>query len=156
MRIASSIVLGFFGFLFGFFGTCFCYFWAFTDHEVGYANENTLQCAPWLLGLVVLSRGIWQGRAGATRKAFWLAAAAAGAGVLGVLLKVLPWFDQHNGQIIAFTLPVLVGAALSTRWLRDAAQPTSERQAPAEDEAAEETAEETEEESEARQEEDEC
>jgi len=36
--------------------------------------------------------------------------------VLGVLVKVLPWFDQSNWNLIALILPVNVGFALAS-WL---------------------------------------
>jgi hypothetical protein len=40
-----------------------------------------------------------------------LALSVAGASVLGLLLKVLPWFDQNNAEIIALALPLWAGVA---------------------------------------------
>jgi len=121
LRIGAGVTLLLMGLLLGFLGTFFVFVWAITDHEVGYANENILQCAPWLLALTSYGVGVARGRRRATRKAFLVTATAAGAAALGVVLKVLPWFDQYNWQIIAFTVPTLGGATLCTRWLHQAA-----------------------------------
>lgn len=120
-RIAAAVTISLFALVYGLLGTAFPLLWALTDHEVARANENTFHCAPWLIVVPLLVVGIARGRPRATRRAFWLAAAAVAASVLGLLLKVLPWFYQHNGQIIAFTLPTTAGAALALWWLARAA-----------------------------------
>lgn len=118
-RVLAGTGLLFVGLLFGTLGTGFCLLWALTNHEVAYANENILHLAPWLMALVVLAVGVARGRQPAIRRAFVLTAAATATSTLGLALKILPWFDQHNGEVIAFALPVVAGAALATWWLHD-------------------------------------
>jgi hypothetical protein len=117
LRIVAGIVLGALGSLAGFLGTSLCLLWALTDHQVAYRNENILQCAPWLLALPVLAVGIARGRERSTRRARVVCDAA----VIAAALKLLPWFPQTNGSVIAFALPLWTGAALGLRWLGQAA-----------------------------------
>jgi hypothetical protein len=56
------------------------------------------------------------GRPAATRKALWLAAAAAGFAAIGALAKVLPDLSQDNLALVALLLPVWLGLALGFRW----------------------------------------
>jgi hypothetical protein len=135
LRIAEGVLLGALGVVAGFLGTSFCLLWALTDHQVAYRNENILQCAPWLFALPVLCVGVARGRQPSTRRALVLCAAAAAASVLGIVLKILPWFHQSNALVIAFALPLWSGAALGMRWLDRAAgnaprarKPVSRRQ----------------------------
>jgi hypothetical protein len=85
--------------------------WTMTDHVVAYHNENLLQCVPWGLGIAFAAVGLARGKPRSIRLATWLTTAAAAASVLGLIAKVLPAFDQGNGQIIALLLPVWAGAA---------------------------------------------
>lgn len=117
-RILFGLSIGFEGLLLGILGTIFVMFWAFTDHQVAYRNENILQCAPWALALVYFGAKIARSRLEVTERAFKIAASIAGASALGLALKVLPWFDQVNGQIIALTLPIWAGTAAGLWWLR--------------------------------------
>jgi hypothetical protein len=87
--------------------------WAFTDHWSSYRNENLLQMSPLMLPLVVLAPTLAFGRRRGGRVALVLAAAGAGLSVLGLLLKVLPAFWQHNGETIALLLPANIGLALA-------------------------------------------
>lgn len=132
-RIAAALGLGLVGLVFGLLGLSFCLLWIATDHEVAYANENILQMAPWLLGLVVFAVGVGRRRVRSTKRAFAVCVAGTAASLLGLALKLLPWFDQRNGEIIAFALPVLLGASLAAWWLRDGATArVAEARAPAE------------------------
>ncbi len=116
-RVAAAVALALAGLVLGVLGTMLVLIWAFTDHDAMWANENILQCAPWLLAMPVLAVGVGRGRARATRRAGRLWALAAAAGCLGLVLKALPWFDQDNGLVIAAVLPLVLGAAAATRWL---------------------------------------
>ncbi|MBI4700009.1 MAG: DUF4105 domain-containing protein [Deltaproteobacteria bacterium] len=116
-RVLVGLVVALLGLVFGFLGTCFVLLWTLTDHEVGYANENILQCAPWALALAVYGIGVALDRPAALRKAYWLTLGAAAAAALGLVLKVLPWFYQDNWQVIGLMLPLWAGGALALRAL---------------------------------------
>jgi Domain of unknown function (DUF4105) len=117
-RIALGALLSAIGLTLGFLGCFFLAAWAFTDHRVGYANENVLQCAPLAIALAALGIGVARGRPRATRRAFLLVVACVGLAALGLVLKALPWFRQDNGRIIAVLLPLWVGAAVALDRLR--------------------------------------
>ncbi len=117
-RLLHATTLSLLGLVFGFFGTFFTLLWLLTDHAVAHRNENILQCPPWLFVLPLFVVGLARGRPKTLRRVWWLTAAAAISAGLGLLCKALPWFDQNNWQIIGFSLPTLVGAALGVRWLR--------------------------------------
>jgi hypothetical protein len=110
-RAAFGALVALLGLVLGFLGTLFFFFWTLTDHEVAYRNENMLQCAPWALALVVAGVGVARGRAPWVRRAKLVALSVAGASALGLLLKLLPWFDQDNAEIIALALPLWAGVA---------------------------------------------
>jgi hypothetical protein len=116
-RIVLGVLLAFFGLVLGFLGCLFCAFWFFTDHQVAYHNENILQSAPWLLGLVAAGVQLARGKPSGARVRLLLVAAA-GASVLGLVCKVLPWFRQDNAEIIALMLPIWVGAAAGAEVAR--------------------------------------
>jgi hypothetical protein len=99
------------GLVLGFPGTALFVMWLITDHTVTFRNENLFLANPLtLLALplgVMLTWGSAWARAGLL-KIWWVLAAS---GVLGVMLKVLPMFDQDNWRLIALILPVSLGLA---------------------------------------------
>jgi hypothetical protein len=103
------------GLVAGGLGAMSVFAWGFTDHEVGYHNENILQLAPWTLPLVVIGVGVALGRHRAKRAAFVLVALATIASAVGFALQALPWFDQVNGPVIAHFLPTWLGATTALR-----------------------------------------
>jgi hypothetical protein len=102
----------------GVLGGIFVFFWVATDHLVAHHNENLLQLSPLALATVVLAIGIALGRKGALEKARKVLTVIAVASAVGLVLKILPWFDQVNGEIIALMLPMWAGAAQGARWAR--------------------------------------
>ena len=116
-RIVLGVTLSFFGLVLGFLGSLFCAFWFFTDHQVAYHNENILQMAPTLLGLVGAGIQLARGKPSGDRVRLLLVVSA-GASVLGLMFKVLPWFRQDNAEIIALMLPIWVGAAAGAEVAR--------------------------------------
>jgi hypothetical protein len=115
-RIALGALLAALGLVAGFFGVFFLLVWMFTDHAVGYRNENALQLAPWAFGLLGYGIGVARGKARSIRIARSLLLACAGASLLGLLLKIVPVFSQDNADFIALALPLWGGAAAGT-WL---------------------------------------
>jgi len=99
------------GLVLGFPGTALFVMWLFTDHTVTYRNENLFLANPLTLLVVPLGIGLVFGstRARAGLRVVWLALAV--SGVLGVLLKVIPVFNQDNWRLIAFILPISLGFA---------------------------------------------
>jgi hypothetical protein len=105
--------------------------WALTNHVYSYYNENLLQANDLSLILAVLIiASVWRrttihatasdsglrdatqsGIVGAfTSRLAWL---VAGLALLGLVIKILPAFNQVNGEIIALLLPAHLGIALS-------------------------------------------
>ncbi|HYH98962.1 DUF4105 domain-containing protein [Hyalangium sp.] len=85
--------------------------WLFTDHTVAFRNENLFLASPLTLGVVPLGIALAWGsvKARAWLRVVWLV--LAGLGVLGLLLKVIPVFNQDNWRLIAFILPISLGFA---------------------------------------------
>jgi hypothetical protein len=116
-RIALGLLTSFFGLLWGFFGLFFLAAWAFTDHEVGYGNENTLLCVPWAIVLVGSGLGCAFGQAKSAQFALKLVRAALISTVVATAVKVLPWFDQANFFFLVFFLPFWGGLFYALREL---------------------------------------
>lgn len=110
-RVVFGLLASLIGLVLGFLGTLFFFFWTLTDHEVAYRNENMLQCAPWALALLVIGVGVARGKPAWLRRGKFIGLSLVGASVLGLVLKVLPWFDQNNAEIIALALPLWAGVA---------------------------------------------
>jgi hypothetical protein len=94
----------------GFFGIFFLAAWAFTDHAVGYHNENTLLSVPWAIVLVGTGINVARSRVKSMERAHLLIKVALGSSLLALVLKVLPWFDQANGFFLVFFIPFWAGA----------------------------------------------
>ncbi len=99
------------GLVFGLPGLVLFLMWTFTDHTVTWRNENLLLASPVTFfalpfGLAVAFGRRWAGHA---LRSTWLL--LAGTSVLGVLLKLLPMFDQDNWRLIALLLPVNLAMA---------------------------------------------
>jgi uncharacterized protein DUF4105 len=80
--------------------------WMFTDHEAGYRNENLWQLSP--LSFLVIVAALWGFRWKSARLLVMIPLALS---VLGVLLKVLPWFREWNWEMVCLALPAHLGLA---------------------------------------------
>jgi len=89
--------------LVGIGGAISAWAWIGTDHFVAKYNENLLQVTPLALILAFL---LPKASGGGKRAAFIASAIIAGLSVLGLSLKVTPFFFQVNGDMIALCLPV--------------------------------------------------
>jgi hypothetical protein len=89
-----------------------------TAHWATYRNENLLQMPPIALAMLLLLpwalryRGNQPRHPRVLRITQYIALAMAGSSVLGLVLKLLPWFRQDNWNIIAWVLPVNVAVAI--------------------------------------------
>jgi hypothetical protein len=113
-RLALALVVAAWSLVAGLLGTAALLAWTVTQHVFMYRNENLLQFNPLPLALalvvpVLLYRG-W-----GARGARVLSAAVAALAVVGLLMKLLPVFDQRNWEIIALALPAHVAVALAVR-----------------------------------------
>lgn len=99
----------------GIAGFAMLYLWAFTDHAVAYRNENMLQAS--VLGLVIFGMlARWaRRRAPLPPGVATVAGVVAVLSVVGVVLQLLPWFDQVNGDALVFFVPANLGMALGAR-----------------------------------------
>ena len=97
--------------------------WAATRHVFMARNENLLQFDPLSLVLaVLLPMALSRGRSAAlVRK---LAPVVAVVALVGLAIKVLPWFDQANIAVIALTLPAHLALAWAVRTLVPDTVPT--------------------------------
>jgi hypothetical protein len=83
--------------------------WGFTDHSAAYRNENVLQTNLLALPLLWFGTRLVFGSRSAARPAILLACVIAGLSAMGLLLKLLPQFDQVNGSIVALALAAHAG-----------------------------------------------
>lgn len=121
-RIAIGALLSLFGLVFGFFGWFFLAAWAFTDHAVGYGNENVMLCVPWAIVLTGTGINVARGKAKSITRALLLVKAAAVSAVVALVVKALPWFDQDNGFFLVFFIPFWAGAFVGLRLLARSAE----------------------------------
>jgi hypothetical protein len=112
-RYGFSLLAGLWSVLSGVGGAVLVGLWALTDHAAAYANENLFQLNPLSLGLLVLVPAMAYGVERGRRAAVGLAVAVLAISLLGLVLKILPWFSQVNGEIIALALPMHAALAWS-------------------------------------------
>jgi len=114
-RVAFGLVAGGWELMAGLGGVVLAGLWAFTDHVMAYRNENLFQLNPLALLLAVALPFALRGSTRWARAAQPLALVLAGLSALGLLLKVLPGFDQANIQAVALALPIHLGVATGVR-----------------------------------------
>ena len=114
-RIGFIMVASVWNALSGILGLALVIAWTATRHLFIGHNENILQLDPLsLIVAVALPLAIAYGRGvGFARTLTRVIAAAA---VVGLVMQVLPWFDQVNGAVIALALP----AQLVLAWAASA------------------------------------
>lgn len=117
-RIAVNTLVLLWTLLATFAGCIGSYLMFLTNHWATYRNENLLQMPPFALVLLLLlpwalrRRTIPPRHPLALRISQYVAVAMAGSSVLGLGLKLLPWFRQDNWNIIAWVLPVNIAVAI--------------------------------------------
>jgi hypothetical protein len=94
----------------------------FTNNQVTHHNENLLLISP--LSLALLPLGVMRcfGSKKARTGIRWTWTVLLATAVLGILLKVLPMFDQANWNLILFVLPISASMATAA-WLDHRARP---------------------------------
>jgi hypothetical protein len=117
-RAGFLLVVAGWALLAGLAGTVLAGLWGLTDHVMAYRNENLLQMLPLALFILPFLFGAVRGSPARGRAAFAVAATVAALSALGLTAKLLPWFDQLNGSVIALALPAHIGVALGLRSFR--------------------------------------
>ncbi|QRK05345.1 DUF4105 domain-containing protein [Archangium violaceum] len=116
------------GLVFGIPGFALFVMWLFTDHTVTYRNENLFLANPLTVLALPLGFQLMFGSERARERLRLLWRVLAGLGVLGLVLKVLPPFDQDNWRLIALILPISLGMAGALTLARGRA-PAADRSA---------------------------
>jgi hypothetical protein len=97
-------------------GTGLVLSWFLTDHFFWGLNENAFQANPLSLAtaVVLLPAALGRGR----RVAVYLTRAVVALSIGGLVLQLLPGFDQVNGEMLAFMVPAHLGLAwgVSRAW----------------------------------------
>ncbi|HKP60189.1 MAG TPA: DUF4105 domain-containing protein [Polyangiales bacterium] len=106
------------GTLFGILGTAGFLMWAFTEHTVTYRNENMWLANPLTLLWLPLGIGIAFGSERARNIARYVFYTLAGMSMLGLVLKLLPNFDQDTSLTMTLLIPLNLGGALAHRALQ--------------------------------------
>ncbi len=112
-RIALGAFLSFEGFLWGALGVGLFLFAFCTNHEVTHRNENMLLISPVSLALLPLGIMLMRNSKRADAGLKWVTLIAALTASLSVILKVLPCFDQANGNVICLVLPLTLATAFA-------------------------------------------
>ncbi|HEX3276802.1 MAG TPA: DUF4105 domain-containing protein, partial [Gemmatimonadales bacterium] len=109
-RFGFLVLCGGWGVVAGLAGLVLAGLWGLTDHVMAYRNENLLQLQPLALALAPAGFAAVRGRS-STRRWAMVAVVVAGLSLLGLMLKLLPGFDQVNQPVIALALPAQAGIA---------------------------------------------
>jgi hypothetical protein len=123
-RILFGILMTVLGVVAGTIGCFLVGAWALTPHEVVYGNQNILLFSPFAIALAVLGIGVAIGRPGAKRKVFLVAAWALGLATIACAFKLLPWWRQENGALIALMLPFWFGVTAGARAIATGRHPS--------------------------------
>jgi hypothetical protein len=103
------------GLVFGIPGLALFIMWLGTEHTVTWRNENLFLANPLTVLAVPLGVQMMFGSMKARERLRRLWWGLALLGELGLVLKVLPMFDQDNWRLIAFILPMSVGMAAALK-----------------------------------------
>jgi len=105
------------GLVLGIPGLALAYFALFSHHTLAWYNENLLLANPFTFLIIPASIALLFNKTKARKwlACLWLIQAA--GGLLAVLLKVFPAFDQDNLLVMAFMLPINLGMAAGWKFL---------------------------------------
>jgi len=114
----ARLLLALFGTLWsllsGLIGTILVVIWFFTKHRFGHWNENLLQFNPLSLVLAACFL-VFLIRGRLPKIGFQLLYGVAGLSFFGLVMQIIPIFDQVNSEIIAIALPAHLGLLWAMR-----------------------------------------
>jgi hypothetical protein len=108
----------------GLAGSFMTWVWAGSNHVTSYRNENLFLFNFLALALAVLLPAALRGSARWRGPARVLAIGVGGVAVLGLFVKLLPGFPQHNLEILALVLPLHLAVVLGVLRRLGPAGPT--------------------------------
>jgi Domain of unknown function (DUF4105) len=109
-RVLLGLLVALWGLCAGFIGCFLVYVWALTDHLVAHHNQNILLFAPWTVALAPLGIGVALGWPRTSRAAGAVLNTALAAALAACFLKLGFVRHQENVRLLAFALPVWLGA----------------------------------------------
>lgn len=121
-RITLGLVLTLGGLVIGLLGLGLAAVWAFTDHAVGYRNQNLLLLSPLALALVWYGVRVMLRGGSAIASLRWLAGLLTGSAAVALALKLTSFEYQDNRVLIAFFLPCWAGLLLASLAARAATE----------------------------------
>lgn len=114
-RRVYGVVVAIVGLVIGLPGTVLTLMATATDHHVTFQNENLLVLNPLALLLVPGGPALWSSSTRAAKVVRVIVTVMAVGGIVAVVGKVLPGFDQQNGPVLALVLPPLLSLWLCRR-----------------------------------------
>ncbi|MEW5816852.1 MAG: DUF4105 domain-containing protein [Spirochaetota bacterium] len=114
-RLAFGLYHALVGLLYGVPGSVLLFMSLFTDHDVTYGNQNLFLANPAVLSVLPWGIVLILGKALSRPALFLTWTALAAVGLLSLLLKLLPGFNQQNWISVSAILPVTLAFACS--WL---------------------------------------
>jgi hypothetical protein len=115
-RVLLGLLTALFGLVLGILGTGLLVMGLFTDHSVTHRNENLFLANPITLALLPLGLMLVFGSKRARTGLLWTWSALGLLSILGMVLKVLPAFDQANWNLIALLAPINLSFA-AAHWM---------------------------------------
>lgn len=92
--------------------------WGLTDHVATYHNENLFLFNLLAVPLLVLVPRVTGGSPRVARWALITAVSVAAVALVGLLVKLLPGFDQKNATLLALAIPAHLGLAGGVRAIQ--------------------------------------
>lgn len=115
-RVVFGLYNAFIGLVLGLPGLMLFVMSIATDHKVTYWNENLFFANPLTFAVLPLGIAIAWGKKRPVEWLKWIWTALVATGALGLVLKVVPGFDQQNHLPIVFIYPISIGLAAAL-WL---------------------------------------
>jgi hypothetical protein len=115
-RVGLGILQLLVGFIFGLPGLALFIMWMVTEHVVTYRNESLFVANPLTFAAGICSFMVLSGSRRGIEWSRWLWLGLAGISVLGLVVKVIPVFNQDTWPQMALLMPMNLGFAAGYYW----------------------------------------